>query len=105
MGTSFSNSPFPFHRHFFFPKILLVTILCGFWVSLLLMMTLMFFLRWGKYSFGAVVEEFELHDAMAQILAEKDDRAGNNPGGTNNEFEYGVPQLAFGMAQQQISAH
>jgi hypothetical protein len=37
-----------------------------------------------------VVEEFELHDAMAQILAEREDT---------------VPQLAFGFSQQQISAY
>jgi hypothetical protein len=43
-----------------------------------------------KTSFGAVVEEFELHDAMAQILAEREDT---------------VPQLAFGFSQQQISAY
>jgi hypothetical protein len=49
------------------------------------------------HSFGAVVEEFELHDAMAQILAEKDDIG-------NAEMEYDMPLLAFGMAQQQISA-
>jgi hypothetical protein len=37
-----------------------------------------------------VLEGFELHDAMAQILADREET---------------VPQLAYGFSQQQISAY
>ncbi|EME49844.1 hypothetical protein DOTSEDRAFT_164596 [Dothistroma septosporum NZE10] len=43
------------------------------------------------YGFGAVVEEFEVHDALDTLFAEKDSTA--------------VPALGHAMAAQQIKAH
>lgn len=45
----------------------------------------------GTSSFGAVLEEFEVHDALDTLFAEKDSTA--------------VPALGQAMAAQQIKAH